>query len=206
MKRIITFYVFLLLILSSIFPLSSFASEKEAGNSAKSSEFAENSVVKTLVIDTRADTLKRYLEKYNSPLADYADTFVKEADNNNLDWKLVAAISGVESTFGQEVPQACNNAWGFGIYGDITTCFASYDGPVVFNDDMSINNAKSGAIARISKALREDYMDKWGEKDVFAIGASYAASEMWPYRVTYFMQDIQDFESKTEKISLPISL
>src|SRR5690348_2794535 len=54
--------------------------------------------------DERVTRLQAFLQTYNSPLADDAKTFVAQADRNNLDWKLVAAIAGVESTFGKEIP------------------------------------------------------------------------------------------------------
>ena len=53
----------------------------------------------TVKQDNRAKILQSYLEQYNSPLADHAETFIKEADANHMDWKMVVAISGVESTF-----------------------------------------------------------------------------------------------------------
>ena len=64
-------------------------------------------------IDYRVVSLKRFFEKYDSPLADYAEKFVKEADKYNLDWRLVPAISGVESTFGKRIPYGSFNAYGF---------------------------------------------------------------------------------------------
>src|ERR1035437_9299144 len=61
--------------------------------------------------DSRVRILREFLEKYNSPLVSYASTFVENADKYNLDWKLVAAISGVESTFGREIPNNSFNGW-----------------------------------------------------------------------------------------------
>src|SRR5579872_3070019 len=71
----------------------------------------------TVKQDNRAEILHTYLAQYNSPLADHANNIIKEADANNLDWRMVAAISGVESGFGEAIPAYSYNAWGFGVYG-----------------------------------------------------------------------------------------
>src|SRR6266581_617025 len=77
--------------------------------------------------DGHVKILRAFLKKYNSPLADYAPVFIQEADKNNLDWKLVASICGVESYFGQQIPYNSYNGWGFGVYGDHVLRFTSWD-------------------------------------------------------------------------------
>ncbi len=157
--------------------------EKQAGASATAT-----SSVSELSQDRRIQILRVYLQTYNSPLAPYADVFVKEADKNNIDWKLLVSISGVESTFGQQIPYDCNNAWGWGIYGNNRTCFTSWD----------------EAIKTISQGLRENYINK-GAQDVYQIGKLYAASPTWAVRVDGFMHQIDAFALKDTN-SLPISL
>jgi hypothetical protein len=129
------------------------------------------------------------LEKYNSPLVPYAGTFVETADKYNLDWKLVAAISGVESTFGREIPDASFNGWGWGIYGDNMIRFSSWN----------------EGIETISQGLRTKYIDKWGAKDVYEIGRFYAASPTWAQRVEYFMNSIEEYRNLS-MANLSISL
>lgn len=176
MKRII--FLFLLVsIITSVHPLKVSAAEKA---SLISASFITPLEVTTREQDNRAEILEKFLEKRNSPLAKNAQAFVDEADTYHLDWKFVAAISGVESTFGQAVPYQCNNAWGYNIYGDTTRCFDTYD----------------DAIHVISRDLRVLYMNKWGLHDVYQIGARYAASKTWASRVDGFMQDIQQFANK----------
>ncbi|MBI2442963.1 MAG: glucosaminidase domain-containing protein [Candidatus Levybacteria bacterium] len=151
---------------------------------------ASFSVEYTYERNTRAEALEAYLRKHNSPLAEKADIFVREADKNDLDWKFVAAISGVESTFGRAYPEGTYNAWGWGIYGTNMYGFPSWD----------------EAIATISRELRERYMNQWGATDVYQIGRYYAASPTWASRVTYFMEQIEKFESIHTSSQLPISL
>jgi hypothetical protein len=140
--------------------------------------------------DYRIKILKSYLEKHNSPLAQEAANFVKYADEYNLDWKFVAAISGLESTFGQQIPYNSYNAWGWGIYGDNMIRFNSWE----------------EGIQTISQGLREKYMDKWGAQDVYQIGSLYASSPTWAQRVSYLMDNIEDYALKNPKDTLLLSL
>lgn len=139
--------------------------------------------------DNRARVLRAYLEKRNSPLADHADTFIEEADKNGLDWKLVAAISGLESSFGLHIPYNSYNGWGYGVYGNNVRRFESWD----------------DGIAVVSKALREDYMEKWGATTIPEIGRIYAASPTWAQRVQFFINDIERFE-ENQKPTIALSL
>lgn len=140
--------------------------------------------------DVRVIILKKYLQSYNSPFTNYAPVFVREADKNNIDWRLLVAISGVESTFGQQIPNNSYNAWGWGIYGNNMIRFSSWE----------------EAITTISKELKQRYIDGWGAKDVYQIGKYYAASPTWAQRVDGFMEKIDAFALKNPGQSLPISL
>lgn len=138
--------------------------------------------------DNRALILRKFLERYNSPFADQADVFVREADKNNLDWKFVAAISGIESTFGQRYPQGTYNAWGWGIYGDNMHYFESWE----------------DGISTISYELRTRYMDKWGATNTYEIGRFYAASPTWAQKVEYFMAQMEQFEKEHNNSQLEV--
>jgi hypothetical protein len=161
-----------------------FAQEVAAGSSAVLSKSFNQEES-----DSRVRILREYLEKNNSPLVPYAGTFVRVADKYNIDWKLVAAISGVESTFGREIPNDSYNGWGWGIYGDNMIRFSSWE----------------EGIETVSEGLRTRYMDKWGAKDVYEIGRLYAASPTWAQRVEYFMNRIEDYQ-KLSLANLSISL
>lgn len=66
-----------------------------------------------ITTDARVIALQRFLIDYNSPMYPYANIFVREADEYGLNWRLVAAIAGVESAFGKLIPANSNNAWGW---------------------------------------------------------------------------------------------
>src|SRR5438105_4827656 len=99
MIRKITYFVSLFSILFFILLPSAYAEEK--AKSASASFTASASASSPAFIykghDSRVEALRRFLEQRNSPLTPDAQAFVEEADKNNIDWKLVTAISGVES-------------------------------------------------------------------------------------------------------------
>lgn len=140
--------------------------------------------------DNRAVILREFLLQYNSPLADSAETFVREADRNNLDWRLVAAISGVESWFGQRIPPNSYNGWGYGVYGNNVRRFNSWD----------------EAIILISSDLRVKYMNKWKATDVQSIGRIYAADPKWSGKVQHFLNKIDAFIEQRERVTLSLSI
>lgn len=182
-KKVLLFLILILLPFNLLYIRNAFA-QTSAGSSAVPAIIPPEQLE-----DRRVKLLKNYLETYNSPLAPYAKYFVTEADKNELDWRLLVAISGVESTFGHQIPYNSYNAWGWGIYGDNMIRFTSWE----------------EAIATISKELRQRYINQWGAKDVYQIGKFYAASPTWATRVNYFMEKINTFGLK-DVASLPISL
>ncbi len=121
--------------------------------------------------DLRILKLQMYLKKHNSPIEPYAENFVRIADKYDLDWRLVPAISGVESTFGKRIPQGSYNAYGWA------------------NGDYSFESWEE-SIEIVSKTLREKYVDR-GADSIEKIAKIYAPpSETWAWKVTYFVNQI----------------
>jgi len=183
MKKIFVIFVISLLIFLSAD--KTLAKELASGSSAKI-EFTKESKAS----DARVKVLQDYLNQYNSPLVPLAPVFVKYADQYDLDWKMVAAISGVESTFGQQIPYGSYNGWGWGIYGTNMIYFSSWE----------------DGIKTVSQGLRENYLNKWGATNVYEIGRFYAASPTWAQRVDYFMGKISDFALRNPQSALPLSI
>lgn len=126
-------------------------------------------------LDRKAEILAAYLQKHDSPLQYHAQDFIDAANKYNLDWRLVAAISGVESTFGKQIPGGFNG-WGWGVYGNQAIYFNSW----------------TEGIFTISQDLRENYLNK-GLTDPISINRIYAESPTWGYKVNYFMADLEKF-------------
>jgi len=166
MKKIITI---LAIVIGLLKPASAYADTNIAGGSArlKSNEIASEE-------DFRVQKLEYYLISHNSPLSEHAGDFVRIADQHNLDWRLVPAISGVESTFGKRIPYKSYNAYGWagGNY-----YFSSWD----------------ESIEVVSSTLRSRYIDR-GATSVDKIARIYAPpSNTWAHKVKFFMNQIDSF-------------
>jgi hypothetical protein len=121
--------------------------------------------------DFRVEALESYLEAKKSPLAMYADEFVDYADKYGLDYRLVPAITGVESTFGKRIPVGSYNAYGWA-NGEYR--FSSWE----------------DSIGHVSMTLKTKYIDK-GAVSIERIGKRYAPpSNTWSNKVRYFMGEI----------------
>jgi len=176
MKTISALIIAIFIVLSM--PADIHAVENEAASAA-------TMVVHLPVNDPRVDRLERFLTRYNPEISGSSAHFIKEADRFGLDWKLVASIAGLESTFCRFIPQNSYNCWGWGIPTGAKsgTVFKSY------ND----------GITEVSKGLREKYLDE-GLLTVEEIGRKYAASPTWAYRVRFFMEKIENDEQSVVKL------
>jgi len=164
--------IFFLIALTTFFVLSAGVNTAEASVAEPSAQLKSNFVSDSY--DHRVDKLKSFLERHNSPLSEYAETFIFYADLYQLDWRLVPAITGVESTFGKRIPFNSYNAYGWanGVYK-----FNSWE----------------ESIEIVSKTLREKYLDK-GATNIYKIAKRYAPpSSTWANKVKYFMAKIDPF-------------
>ena len=119
----------------------------------------------------RVRKLRKFLERYNSPLAPYSKDFVYWADFYDIDWRLVPAISGVESTFGKRIPAGSYNAYG---WNNGNYRFVSWE----------------DSIEHVTMTLRTKYKNK-GAVTVWQIARRYAPpSSTWAGNVSYFMNKI----------------
>jgi len=130
-------------------------------------------------VDIRVNVLKKFLQSYNSPLADHAAYLVDIADRWGLDYALIPAISMQESGGCKVIPENSYNCWGFGIYGSTITRFASYD----------------EAAAAVAKTIKETYI-KHGLVNPTLLENIWApqSTGQWSYAVNYFIGKIRDLE------------
>jgi hypothetical protein len=77
--------------------------------------------------DLRAEQMRVVLSKYNSPMVGLEDVLISTAEKYGLDWTLMAAIAGTESSFAKRMPYQCTNPYGWGIYGNNKLCFKSLE-------------------------------------------------------------------------------
>ncbi len=142
--------------------------------------------------DPHIEVLKAYLESQNSPMVENADDFINAANEYDLDWRLVAAISGLESGFGKHTPghelffNESYNGWGWGVYGTQALGFKSW---------------KDG-IYTVSRGLRENYINR-GLTEPLAMNRKYASSPTWGVRVNIFMAQMAEFEKNYQSPNKP---
>ncbi|RJQ25376.1 hypothetical protein C4577_05720 [Candidatus Parcubacteria bacterium] len=177
-------YILIALLLAlSIFPQKTYAAENHSGSSAQLIAYGDSI---SNMQDPRVLALKNVFNKYNSPLTPYADLYIKHADKNGVDWKLLPAISGLESSFGRYYMPGSHNVYGWGggyIY------FQSWE----------------EGIKNINKALKRNYIDK-GADNVYSIGPIYAESPTWAVRVNRFMEEINQEYIKISTSNLTVTL
>lgn len=170
MSKKLTIFV---LILLTLMPLFKTTKVEVRADDALNTPPNQEIVAKKL--DKEAQILQKYLAKFDSPLQYHAQDFIDAAKIYHLDWKMLPAIAGVESTFGKQIPGGFN-AYGWGVYGDQAIYFNSW----------------TEGIYAVAKGLRENYLDK-GYQEPDAINRIYAASPYWGGKVTYFMNDLENF-------------
>lgn len=165
------FIVFVVLIMTFLPNPAAHAQEPEAGSAAQLT-FGR------ILRDERVDQLRAYLTNHNSPLTQESAHFVAEADRLQLDWRLVAAIAGTESTFGKHTPPGSFNAWGWGI-------------PTGAQSGIAFESWNEG-ITEVSEGLANRYIAR-GAVTIEHIGRIYAASPRWAGNVRFFLTKIETF-------------
>jgi len=168
MKRIITIVV-ILVIASILFTTKANAYQEAQTSSAKLALSMEKNVSSN---DKRVIALRNVLEKYNSPLAGEAERYVRLADKNGVDWKLLPSIAGLESSYGKRLMPNSYNAYGWG------------GGHIYFD-------SWEQGIDVITTALSKKYYAR-GATTVWTIGPIYAESPTWAVRVNSFMQKLEN--------------
>jgi hypothetical protein len=124
----------------------------------------------------KAEKIRQFLARYNSPLEPYAVDIVNAAEEYGLDHRLIPAIAMQESGLCKKIPVNSFNCWGFGIYGKKVTRFSDY---------------KEG-IYTVTKALATRYKNK-GLVTPEQIMTMYTPSSngSWAFSVNHFMKQLQ---------------
>jgi len=136
--------------------------------------------------DIRETQMRLVLERYQSPMVGMEKLLIETAENWGLDWTIMAAIAGTESSFAKRMPQNCNNPYGWGIYGDHKLCFASLE--------ESVN------------AVAKGLATKYNTTSLESIARTYntVSTEGWLAHTRFFMNKIKS--QSVPVASLPITL
>ena len=104
-------------VLAVTIPLSGVSSVQDLA-AVNNSIAKENSVIITqeeVIRKEKAEKIDTLLAKYHSPLVGHGMKFVTEAEKHGIDWRLLVAISGRESTFGiNSCHRVTNSFLGYG--------------------------------------------------------------------------------------------
>jgi hypothetical protein len=126
--------------------------------------------------DARAEIIRQYLIKYDSPLVNHAQKIVEEADKNGLDYRLITAIAQQESNLCKKMPANTYNCWGWGIHSQGTLGFDSFE----------------SAIEIVSQGIKQNYINK-GLVTTEEIMKKYTplSRGSWAYGVDKFMAEME---------------
>lgn len=138
-----------------------------------------SSKIKTAVesADARSEILRQYLRKYQSPLEPLANLLVQEADENGFDFRWMVAIAQQESNLCKKIPENSYNCWGWGIYGDKVTRFASF----------------KDAIEKIAPQFKQKFLHTGPDTDPSQVMKTYTppSDGSWAFGVNQFMEEME---------------
>ena len=105
----------------------------------------KNEIVDQVVTDdARPLLIRKYLEKYQSPLAPYSDLIFKLSKTYGYEYYWIVAIAQQESNLCKKIPENSFNCWGYGIHKSGTLKFDNYE----------------LAIQSYAEYLKREYFDK----------------------------------------------
>lgn len=134
----------------------------------------------------RKQALEEFFNSYNSPLAQNAQTFIDVADKYGLDYRLLPAISCMESTCAKFYIEGSYNPFGWGIYGNNSIGFSSFD----------------EAIETVGEGIYTGYVVK-GADEPHEIAPIYTPPNhvKWLSGVRFFMNKMSEFEQDNVLVS-----
>lgn len=137
-------------------------------------------------LDHRVAQMRVVLARYNSPMVGLEEVLINTAEKYQLDWTLLAAIAGTESSFAKRMPYQCINPYGWGIYGDNKLCFESLEA--------AIETVASGLAAKYNTSSLESIARTYNS----------VSTEGWTRHTRFFMNKIKLAEIPVS--ALPITL
>jgi len=127
--------------------------------------------------DARPVIIKKYLEKYKSPLVPYSDLIFEVSQIYGLDYYWIVAIAQQESNLCKKAPEDSHNCWGYGIHKRGTLKFDNYE----------------LAIKSYAEYLKREYFDK-GLNTPELIMKKYCPSSngSWAKGVQQFIDEMEN--------------
>lgn len=140
--------------------------------------WAKGNVLSAMIVvaDGRPHLIDNFFYRYASPMYGLGKAVVGAADKYRLPFGLLPAIAQCEGNLGKSMPPDSFNPYGFGIYGERMTKFASWE----------------EGIEIVSKILRTDYFDL-GLDTPETMMRKYTppSTGSWAYCVRKFMEELR---------------
>jgi hypothetical protein len=126
--------------------------------------------------DARPMLIKKYLERYKSPLVDYSDLIFQISEDYGFEYYWIVAIAQQESNLCKKAPEGTHNCWGYGIHKRGTLGFDNYE----------------IAIKSFAEYLKREYFDK-GFNTPEEIMKKYCPSSngSWAAGVNQFINELK---------------
>jgi hypothetical protein len=127
--------------------------------------------------DARPIIIKKYLEKYHSPMTPYADLIYQVSKDYGFEYYWIVAIAQQESNLCKKAPENSFNCWGYGIHKKGTLRFENYE----------------LAIKSYAEYLKREYFDK-GLNTPELIMKKYCPSSngSWAHGVQQFIDEMEN--------------
>jgi len=127
--------------------------------------------------DARPIIIKKYLEKYKSPLVPYSDLIYQVSKDYGFEYYWIVAIAQQESNLCKKAPEDSFNCWGYGIHKKGTLRFENYE----------------LAIRSYAEYLKREYFDK-GLNTPELIMKKYCPNSngSWAHGVQQFIDEMEN--------------
>ncbi len=175
--RLATVYITLLVILLSY---GTYNDYKQQSNTRDVPKKTQNVIVATIhyqKASSEALQIYSFLKKYDSPLQDNAVDFYEASKEYGIDYKVLVAISGVESTFAKNIASGSFNAWGYMCSN--TVCYFKSFREGIYKVAKTISRERAYAEYR-----------RTGQIYDLAKPYNYVSPDEWTNKLNYFINRI----------------
>ncbi len=128
-------------------------------------------------VSPRLLRLSRFFTSYNSPLAFESESFLEASEKYKIDYKILVAIAGVESTFAKNIAYNSHNPFGY-MCGNRVCYFKSYR-QAIFKVAQTISRNRAYKKYRLTKRIID-----------LAEVYNYVYPEEWSSKLEWFIKKI----------------
>jgi len=133
-------------------------------------------VMEVVSDDARPEIIRKYLERYRSPLLPYSDLIFELSKTYGFEYYWIVAIGQQESNLCKKIPEESFNCWGYGIHSKGTLRFENYE----------------MALKSFAEYLKTQYFDKGLNTPELMMGKYCPSSNgSWAHGVQQFIDEME---------------